>query len=319
MSHDITERFCAQCGVSLVPLSVPFLSAPCEACGKTRHFVRPGDDGKGVKIEAGETFTIPAEWLTLSFDPVRSRGKLLRPGVPFLLKRLIVSGMPAHADEFQQKLQALRDAWNKEMAASDDFAGIDLEGPNGGDTAIERFESDKDSWAWHMILKDVYADITMDAVKAGDTQKAALCALHMGLLHSLSVVTEPYFKEMVWRGYLAGLAIHESANAADHIPGEVEALKELDPLFRMVGEATIHTWIDSKAAIGPRIGSSLPEEVLTARAKWHLEAFRREREERTKAPAERRADADLRLRGLSLLWTILGSGTVGIIIGKLLP
>jgi hypothetical protein len=280
--------------------------------------VRPGDDGKGFKVEAGETFTIPSEWLTLSFDPVRSRGKLLRPGVPFLLKRLVVDGMPTRREELQQRLQALRDAWTKEMATSDDFAGINLEAPNGGDSALRRFEGHKDSWAWHMILKDLYADVTMDAVKEGDAERAALCALHMGLLHSLSVITEPYFEEMVWRGYLAGLAIHESANAVDHLPGEVEALKELDPLFRMLGEATIHTWVESKSPLGPRIGTSLPEDVLVARAKWHLEAFRREREERAKAPSERRAEVELRLRGWSLLWTILSSGTVGIIIGKLL-
>ena len=107
-------------------------------------------------------------------------------------------------------------------------------------------------------------------------------------------MSEPYFEDMVWRGYQAGLAIHESSSAADHVPGEVEALAELDSLFQRVGERTLRTWLDSGSTLGPRLGvSKIPEVQLVARANWHLEEFKRLREEKAKAPAERRANSEL--------------------------
>jgi hypothetical protein len=63
------ERYCSQCGRSLVPLSVPHLSAECADCGKTVHFVRVGPDG--IKVEEGERFTIPADTFRFRSIPLR--------------------------------------------------------------------------------------------------------------------------------------------------------------------------------------------------------------------------------------------------------
>lgn len=320
MSDSLPENFCSHCGVSLVPLHGMHTSAACATCGKTKYFVRPGDGGKGIRVEAGDLIHIPAGTLQLSFDPARSSGRLARGGVPFLLKTLFTSGMPQKPEEFVNKLRALRDVWEQELQSSDKLAGIDLSAPSGGDEAFERLKDEKDSWEWHMLLRDLFAVLTLEAVEKGDATTAAHFGLYTGLLRGLSIVTEPYFEETLWRGYLAGLAIHQCSTSADHVPGEVEALAELDPLFRRIGEATLRTWIDSGSAIGPRIGvTTIPETILLARAKWHLERLKSEREEKSKQPAEHRAKSELRIKWLTFWLSLVGSGVVGSLVGKFWP
>lgn len=72
------DKFCGKCGVSLVPLNVPYLSRKCEKCNKTAYYVRYDKEDGGIKIEKGENFTIPKDYIQMSLDP-SSRGKLFRP------------------------------------------------------------------------------------------------------------------------------------------------------------------------------------------------------------------------------------------------
>lgn len=263
-------------------------------------------------LEAGASFTIPKDWLQISFDPSQSKGRLFRGGVPFLLKNLFLLGMPTRPTEFVDKLKAQRDRWEPALQASDKLAGIDLSSPTGGDEAYERLQTDKESREWLMLLRDIHASMVLDAVEGNDAVQSAHHALYVGLLHGLTVVTDPYFEDMVWHGYLAGLAIHECSTASDQVPGEVDALAELDPLFRKIGEATLRTWVDSGSTIGPRIGvSTIPESLLVARAKWHLEEFGRLRAEQARQPAETRARWEFRMKWLTWIGTILGSAFAG--------
>lgn len=68
-ASDSVERYCSQCGRSIVPLNVPHLSAECADCGKTIHFVRTAPNGVGIQVEKGERFSIPAGFIQLSLDP----------------------------------------------------------------------------------------------------------------------------------------------------------------------------------------------------------------------------------------------------------
>jgi hypothetical protein len=312
MSDNLQENYCSHCGVSLIPLPVPHSSADCNDCGRRKHFVRLGEGGKGFMIVKGESFTIPNGWLTMSFDPLKSKGQLSRSGVPFLVQQLMMSGMPGRPEEFAAKMEHSQEAWEAELQASDKLAGIDLQGPDGGDKAWDRLKDDRGSWEWHLLSKCILATIAREAVDSNEAANAAHAALHVGLEQGMSIMSEPYFEEMLWRGYQAGLAIHEASTAADHVPGELEALAELDPLFQQVGEATLRTWLDSGSAIGPRIGvTRLPEPLLVARAKWHAEELKRQRDEKAKAPAERRAESELRLKWLQWLLPGLGGALIG--------
>jgi hypothetical protein len=293
------ERYCSQCGRSLVPLNVPHLSAGCADCGKTVYFVRTAPDGAAIQLEKGEQFTIPAGFIQISLDPA-SRGKLFRPGLSFLLKQFFIGShpkQPADIISFSNELSAEADAILK---GSKSLKGLDLDKEADAKTAIEKLKESQDSREWHAMNMGAFSRSLHKAIDKADALVAAWSGYMLGTVRGLTIVTEPLFEQTLWRGYLANQVVYEAAAAASQTPGEAEAIKKLEPLFRKLDEATLHTWVESKLPIGQRIGvKGLPEEILSALAKWHLVSFQREREKALRNASERRAMWELRLKWLT--------------------
>lgn len=301
------ERYCAQCGRSLIPLNVPHLSAECEDCGKTVHFVRTAPDGTGIQVQKGERFTIPAGFIQISLDPA-SRGKLFRPGLSFLLKQFFVGNRPKEPSDFIAFTKVLNDDADIILKGSERLKGFDLENEDDAKAAIEKLKEDQESRDWHAMTMGALSQAVTEAIAKNDSLSAAWSGYMLGTVRGLTIVTEPLFEQTLWRGYLANQVVYEAAAAASQTPGEAEAIKRLEPLFRKLDEATLHTWVESKLPIGPRIGvKGLPEEILAALAKWHLASFQREREQGIRNASERRANWELRLKWLTFGLALAGA------------
>lgn len=306
------ERYCAQCGRSLIPLDVPHLSAECADCGKTVHFVRTVPDGTGIQVEKGERFTIPAGFIQLSLDPA-SRGKLFRPGLSFLLKQFFIGNYPKEPKDIVPFAKNLDDEADAILKSSERLKGLDLDKEVDAKAAIEKLKEDQESRDWHAMTMGAFSQSVTEAIEKKDALSAAWSGYMLGIVRGLTIVTEPLFEQTLWRGYLANQVVYEAAAAASQTPGEAEAIKKLEPLFRKLDEATLHTWVESKLPIGPRIGvKGLPEEILSALAKWHLASFQREREQAIRNASERRANWELRLK-----WMTFGLAVAGAIFSGL--
>jgi hypothetical protein len=181
------------------------------------------------------------------------------------------------------------------------LGGLSLDKENDAKLAIERLKEDQQSQDWHAMTMGAFAESVTESINEKDALKAAWSGYMLGTVRGLTIVTDPLFEQTLWRGYLANQVVYEAAAAASQTPGEAEAIKKLEPLFRKLDEATLHTWVESKLPIGARIGvKALPEEILSALAKWHLASFQREREETVRTASERRANWELRIKWLTL-------------------
>ena len=259
-----TEKFCPDCGKSRLPLSVPHVTTECVTCGRTIHFVRPGDDGQGIKVEAGERLTIPAGFISISLEP-RSNAKLFRPGLLFLIHHLFAGKLPTEATmlEFVNELD---EDYEKYIWTLDEAKDVE-QSDAGLETLLQRVGKDKQSRNWHILAANLFCAGVKWSVENNNAQRAAWSGYMLGIHRGLSIVTEPIFEETLWLGYLANSTIYEAAAAASHTPGEAEAIKKLKPLFEKQDEATLHAWVESGLPIGPRIGvKALPEELLKALA-----------------------------------------------------
>lgn len=296
---ELVERFCGYCARSLVPLEAPHLSSDCTKCGRTAYYVRHDPETGGIKVEAGERFTIPAGFIQLSLEP-NSRGKLFRPGLPFLLKQFFLSAHPrskADVPEFLKSLEAEADAILK---ASPLLKDLDLDNDSDAQKGWERIREKTDGREFHAASLGSFVKVSEEALEQNDALQAAWAAYMAGTVRGLTIVTEPLFEQTLWRGYLANDVVYEAISAASRTPAEAEAMKKLAPLFQKLDEMTLHAWVESKLPIGPRIGvKNLPEELLTALAKWHLSSFQRQREDLVRAKAESRATLEMRLKWLS--------------------
>lgn len=312
MTSTNVERYCAQCGRSLIPLDVPHLSTECTECGKTVHFVRTAPDGTGIKVEKGERFTIPSGFIQISLDPA-SRGKLFRPGLSFLLKQLFIGDYPKEPQNFVSFAKGVNDKADAILKSSERLKGLDLHKESDAKTAIDKLKEDQQSRDWHAMTMGAFCQSATEAIDNQDALSAAWSAYMLATARGLTIVTEPLFEQTLWRGYLANQVVYEAAAAASQTPGEAGAIKRLEPLFRKLDEATLHAWVESKLPIGPRIGvKGLPEKILSALAKWHLISFQREREQTLRNASERRANWELRLK-----WMTFGLAVAGAIFSGL--
>jgi len=269
--------------------------------------VRTAPDGTGIQVQKGERFTIPAGFIQISLDPA-SRGKLFRPGLSFLLKQFFVGNRPKEPSDFIAFTKVLNDDADIILKGSERLKGFDLENEDDAKAAIEKLKEDQESRDWHAMTMGALSQAVTEGIAKNDSLSAAWSGYMLGTVRGLTIVTEPLFEQTLWRGYLANQVVYEAAAAASQTPGEAEAIKRLEPLFRKLDEATLHTWVESKLPIGPRIGvKGLPEEILAALAKWHLASFQREREQGIRNASERRANWELRLKWLTFGLALAGA------------
>lgn len=276
------------------------------------HFVRTAPNGTGIQVEKGERFTIPAGFIQISLDPA-SHGKLFRPGLSFLLKQFFIGNYPKEPKDFVSFARILNDEADAILKSSERLKGLDLGKEVDAKAAIEKLKEDQESRDWHAMTMGAFSLSVTEAIDKKDALSAAWSGYMLGIVRGLTIVTEPLFEQTLWRGYLANQVVYESAAAAARTPGEAEAIKRLEPLFRKLDEATLYTWVKSKLPIGPRIGvKGLPEEILSALAEWHLVSFQSEREHAIRNANERRANWELRLK-----WMTFGLAVAGAIFSGL--
>lgn len=289
----------------------------CKDCDRTVHFVRPGDSGEGIRVEAGEKFTIPAGWINLSLEP-KANGKLFRSGLPFLLNQLFVGNVPTE-ESITAFVEKLEREFDNHVQKADAANGLNLETEEGTNELIARLEADKQSRYWYIFVASILCGGIKRSIENDNAQGAAWAGYMMGTFRALSIVSEPVFEETLWRGYLANEVVYEAAAAAgNRSPAELEALKKLEPLFQRLDETALHALVESGLPIGPKINvKHLPEELLRALAKHQLVTRERERQEirqaakdsredeRT-AKKDRREDIELRIKWLTIGATLAG-------------
>ncbi|MEN3952276.1 hypothetical protein [Iodidimonas sp. SYSU 1G8] len=291
-----TDRFCSDCGLSLIPLPSPHISKNCETCNRQIFFTRINKDG--IKVEKGERLTIPSGFIRLSLDP-SDGGKLFRPGLSFLIKKMFLSGHPKNGEELDGFLRLVTEDTDNHLSNLPELSGLDLKIEEDANKAFKILE-DKSNSSYYRVVQASFAEIVKKFVGASDATNAAWAGYMLGTFRGLSLVSEPLFEQTLWRGYLANQIVYEAAAAAAQTPAEAEAIKKLEPLFRRLDEATLFIWIESNLPIGPRLGvKSLPEEVLRSLAKWHLASYQREREGIARTAVEKRAERELKIKWIS--------------------
>jgi hypothetical protein len=265
-----------------------------------------------MKIEKGEKYTIPKGFIKLSLNPT-STGRLYRHGLPFLLNQLFYANHPNQPENIKECATSIKQ-WSATIIKNSGLVkGLNLEDEKEAEKALEILSKHNLSHDWRALEMGGYVDILVEAIEENDPQKAAWAGYMLGTSRGLTIVTEPLFENTLWQGYLANQVVYEAAAATMHTPGEAEAIRKLEPIFRRLDEATLHTWVESGLPIGPRIGvKNLPEQILLPLAKWHLASLQKKKEQDLKSKSEKRAEWELKIK-----WLAVGISATGLILGAI--
>jgi hypothetical protein len=284
----------------------------CDQSPKSFFVVEPGEGGKGIHVREGDRFTIPSGWLTISLDPSRSRGRLTRPGISWFATQQLAAGIPGQTDELEGFLKSYEEQADAVLKASENLSHLDLETEDGGREAVEMVTKDQGSadW-WAMVMGAMAADLR-SRLTSGEVAEAVLSACRMQAAHSILVFKEQ-LEPHVWTGYRHTRLIYDIAASGANTPQEAEMIQALRPAFSQLDEDVLHAWVESGADIGPKIGVTQVEEpLLKALAKYHLEAFERERKEGQLATENRARNRALFLTGVSA-----GAAVAGVVVAVL--
>lgn len=186
---------CANCGLLLEAPPVIHAVVECEDCGKTA-FRPPGPEG--LKIEAGETVTIPAGALSVSLNKVESRSKLTKHGINWFMGMLLVDNSnPSTADELRAAVTGLRDQADAFLDASPVLADFDLEDQERSEEWINLLMQDRSLPEWSALAIVVLADKWL----ADDSEAEREVLLWKLATHRALFLFRTNLHELVWRGY----------------------------------------------------------------------------------------------------------------------
>lgn len=251
-----TERFCSTCGFSLVPLEGTHLSAKCGDCSRQKYFVRVGDDGKGIKIEAGESITVALPPLSLKPDG----GTFFRPGLSWYLRML---AFPPQLRSMSVKLEEIFDALEKQFDGvhrNSRFLadlGVDYDNPPDGYDfepyfdAIKKDEALPELWAFNGSL---LVGMAREEFNSGNHEQA-MKALHNATRCASVLNLYGDVEETIWRGYLWEVKRRDANRASISDPAKIEALEILSKRLEELSPVALHDLLKSDT-IGEKLRAS---------------------------------------------------------------
>ena len=268
------KRFCQDCGKSLVQLDVPHTSRPCEVCNKTTYFVSPGDDGVGIKIEKGDTFTIPAGWLTISLDPAKSRGTFTRHGVNWFVRGLIFGALPSAPEKVVDYLRYLDGEADKALLASPRMADLDINSQSDMNRAYERFKDEQDSIEHVAILLSAGAHRSLDLLGDDSSREELVQWVTVTVAAQMMLLYKQALENHVWAGYEQTRLVYGIAVAGASSPKEAKAIEALRPIFANLSEYVLAGWVGADANVKEKLGiEGIDDAVVNALARYHLKQF----------------------------------------------
>jgi hypothetical protein len=63
---------CPKCEGALERPDLPHVLRPCEGCGRVLRIHETGAHGKGMQIRKGDQVVMPADWLRMSRNPLKT-------------------------------------------------------------------------------------------------------------------------------------------------------------------------------------------------------------------------------------------------------
>lgn len=203
-----SDEICEDCGGTGSEPNAPHTRCDCEKCGKQR-FGTAGPEG--VKTEPGDTFVIPAGFLTMSLDPTQSNGRLMRPGMTWLVREGFFANASEDADGVGLSLDAYEEQADKILKVSEVLKGIDLDSEGGVEEAIDRIGKDETVPEFWALRLGVLASLCRHHL-ADEEPEQAVWAMQRAALSNSMLYFVTSLEALAWRGYRTfGIAELEAA------------------------------------------------------------------------------------------------------------
>lgn len=189
---------CDKCNNVVERDDVPHVIRACVGCGRKLHIVPLGEHGRGIKIEEGDQFIIPAGWIKLSMNPLKATGRLYRPALDMLAKSLFLTGLQAR-EGYVEAAKNLEHEMDGIVNAFPPLSGLDINNQNHAEkifTIMQSHESTPEYWAFWV---GQFLAIARGHIQDGDAIGAAWATAFSERCRSM-LLFKQQLEDVVWMG-----------------------------------------------------------------------------------------------------------------------
>lgn len=190
---------CEKCEHIVDQKDLPHAVRKCESCGRVMYVHEPGKHGRGVKVQKGDSFVIPGDWLKLSLNPLETTAFLTRHGLNWYAQKIFIEGIPSNPDEIVTLLDSIKTGSDEVLRKSDLLMGLDIENAEHVKDITEILEASQDSVEWWASMSGTFQAIVRDAIEEEDVRKAVWAMASAERCRSM-LSFKQHLEEVVWMG-----------------------------------------------------------------------------------------------------------------------
>ncbi len=182
-------------------LSTPYVIRACDKCGR-KIYLRPiGDHGHGIKVDKGDQFVIPENFIQIAANPLKGSGHLFKPGLAWFAQLIFVNDIKTES-ELTELLEKNENEFDQILRGSPLLTGLNLDIQEDADKAISILNENKDSAEWWAFMAITFNSIVKESVAEGNINKAVWAMRAAERFRSMHVF-KTHLEEVVWMGHSA--------------------------------------------------------------------------------------------------------------------
>jgi hypothetical protein len=191
LCRDIVER-----------QDVPHVVRACLGCGREMHILQLGEHGRGIKVEKGDRFVIPADWLRVAANPLKSVGMFTRSGLRWFAEQIFVEGLMGMRDDFPAELARLEAQADKVLQGSTMLSGLDINNPDDSEKIFDVIKENKGSPEWWALWLGIFLSVSNEAIANKEPDRATWALACAERCRAMLAFLD-HLEEVVWMGHSA--------------------------------------------------------------------------------------------------------------------
>lgn len=212
-----------------------------------------GKHGIGIDIRKGDEFVVPAGFIQISANPLKSSSHLYRPGLAWFIELVFGTDITGNRDNFPPYLDKQIESFDRFLRDSNLFDGVNFDDSAQEQRVYDTAVANKGTAEWFAFVAANLAMFAKDAIGKNDADSAAWAAAVSERFRSLWIFKQN-FEEAVWMGQSAKRLIDAlslwKANEGNGDEGFWQtSLRESSYIFSQLFSVPV-TFIQGRAYVG---------------------------------------------------------------------
>lgn len=186
----------------IADLSRPYVVRTCKTCGRKIKLRTPGAHGIGFKINEGDQFIMPAEFLTMSANPLKGTGQFTSYGLSWFAEMVFGVDLAKKDSrkDFPASLRAIMESNENFFKGAKYLEGLDLHALANEEEVFKRINANQKTVEWFGYMAAGFCFMALMAIEEGNASDAAWATASAERFRALAIF-KSNFEEVVFMGH----------------------------------------------------------------------------------------------------------------------